>query len=90
MNSDSTDLIQALAAVDKHLPRMVEDVLHGVMTRDRQHEFADLLITLAELLHRDASADEDLPTHASGGAPTSELQSPKNVPRNADREEQRP
>jgi hypothetical protein len=53
-NSATAELVRALDAVRQHLPHTVDDILHGQMTPDRQHEFADLLFELGRLLHRDA------------------------------------
>jgi hypothetical protein len=65
-NSATTELVRALDAVRQHLPHTVDDILHGQMTPDRQHEFADLLFELGRLLHRDAihEAVRPRPTNA--------------------------
>jgi hypothetical protein len=88
MNSDTAELIRALGAIDRHLPRMVNDVRLGLMTADRQHEFADLLIELGELLHRDASAEQADQTGASGDIPARDRQPPGSAPQISDREEE--
>jgi hypothetical protein len=62
MTSDTTELLRALDTVIQHLPHTVDDILRGQMPPDRQHEFADLLIDLGRLLHRDAATHDTAQT----------------------------
>jgi len=85
MNRDTAALIQALGSVNQNIPRMANDVLLGQMPPAKQHEFADLLIELGELLHRSAEAEETASPDAHSGSDDSQLANP---PRLTDSEEQ--
>jgi hypothetical protein len=59
MNRQTAELIRALAAVTKHVPRVSTELLAGTMPADKQREFARLLEGLARLLA--AHADDQEP-----------------------------
>lgn len=59
MKRQTAELIRALAAVTKPVPRISTDLLTGTMPADKQREFAGLLEGLAGLLV--AHADEQEP-----------------------------
>jgi hypothetical protein len=59
MNRQTAELIRALAAVTKHVPRVSTELLAGTMPADKQREFAGLLEGLARLLV--AHADDQEP-----------------------------
>jgi hypothetical protein len=70
MNPDTAQLVRALGAINQHMPQMVNDVLIGQMPPAKQHEFADLLIELGELLHRHADTrDEQAPAVSGNTTP---------------------
>jgi hypothetical protein len=59
MNRQTAELIRALTAVTKHVPRVSTELLAGTMAADKQREFAGLLEGLARLLV--AHADDQEP-----------------------------
>jgi hypothetical protein len=59
MNRQTAELIRALAAVTKPVPRVSTELLAGTMPADKQREFARLLEGLAGLFV--ANADEQEP-----------------------------
>jgi hypothetical protein len=88
MNRDTADLNRALDAINQHLPRMVNDVLLGQMPPKKQHEFAELLIELGELLHRHADAEQAKPAVSSGDTTARDTHLPGNVPQITNSEEE--
>jgi hypothetical protein len=90
MNRDTADLNRALDATNQHLPRMVNDVLLGQMPPKKQHEFAELLIELGELLHRNADADAEQakPAVSSGDTTARDTPPPGTVPQITNSEEE--
>ena len=58
MNRQTAELIRALAAVTKHVPRISTELLAGTMPADKQREFAGLLEGLATLLAGHAEEQE--------------------------------
>lgn len=67
MNRQTAELVRALAAVTKHVPRVSTELLAGTMAADKQQEFAGLLIDLAGLLasHADDQAEPGTPVRLS-------------------------
>ncbi|MBE1500931.1 putative membrane chloride channel (bestrophin family) [Amycolatopsis lexingtonensis] len=59
MKRETGDLVRALAAVNKHMPRISTELLTEAMAAEKQREFAGLLVGLASLLI--AHADEQEP-----------------------------
>jgi hypothetical protein len=57
MNRQSAELVRALTAVASHFPRVVIDLPTGDLPVSKQHEFADLLAELSDLL-RDHAEDQ--------------------------------
>ncbi|MEU4517358.1 hypothetical protein AB0F52_01415 [Amycolatopsis sp. NPDC024027] len=66
MKRQTADLVRALGAVNKHLPRVSTELLTEAMAAEKQREFAGLLIGLASLLtsHADEQEPRDLFTLA--------------------------
>ncbi|WP_284742804.1 hypothetical protein [Amycolatopsis sp. RTGN1] len=58
MKRQTTDLVRALAAVNKHMPRISTELLTEAMAAEKQREFAGLLVGLASLLTRHAEEQE--------------------------------
>lgn len=58
MNLQTAELVNALHAVDKHVPTVAAALLAGLLSAAKQHEFAGLLSELGELLHSHAD-DQD-------------------------------
>lgn len=58
MNRETGELVNALYAVNQHVPRLATELLAGALPTAKQHEFAGLLIELGELLHSHAD-DQD-------------------------------
>lgn len=58
MNRQTADLVRALAAVNKHMPRVSTELLTDSMAVDKQREFAGLLFGLASLLTTHADEQE--------------------------------
>jgi hypothetical protein len=54
----TADLVRALGAVNKHMPRVSTELLTGTMPADKQREFAGLLVGLANLLATHADEQE--------------------------------
>lgn len=64
MSRQTGELVNALNAVSQHVPRVTTELLAGMLPVARQHEFANLLTELGELLHNhaDDQAAEVIPT----------------------------
>lgn len=58
MKRETADLVRALAAVNKHMPRVSTELLTDSMAVDKQREFAGLLVGLASLLTAHADKQE--------------------------------
>jgi len=59
MSEQTTQLLEALKAVNAHVPRIILGLAAGDLLVDKQHAFAALLIELGELLHQ--HADDQTP-----------------------------
>jgi hypothetical protein len=56
VNRQTAELVRALTAVTRHIPRGTTELLAGALPIAKQHEFARLLTELGDLL--DAHADD--------------------------------
>ncbi|WP_143101821.1 hypothetical protein [Amycolatopsis marina] len=62
MDEQTQALVQAMHAVNRHMPGMAMGLLAGSLKPAKQHEFARLLSDLADLLHQHADARSGQPT----------------------------
>ncbi|MFF0149135.1 hypothetical protein [Amycolatopsis sulphurea] len=77
MNRQTGELVNAMTAVTKHIPRATTELLTESLSVVKQHEFAGLLIELGELLHAhadDHDADVPIVTDDQQHGPTDEQQ----------------
>jgi hypothetical protein len=58
MSLQTAELVNALNAVARHIPRVTTELLAGSMSVAKQQEFAGLLSELGELMH-EHSDDQD-------------------------------
>jgi hypothetical protein len=58
VNEQTAGLVNALHAVDKHVPTVATALLAGSLPVGKQREFAGLLIELGELLHSHADGQD--------------------------------
>jgi hypothetical protein len=58
MKRQTADLVRALAAVNKHMPRVSTELLTGTMSVNKQREFAGLIFGLASLMSAHAEEHE--------------------------------
>jgi hypothetical protein len=54
MSRETDELVNALQAVNRHVPTVVNALQAGTLPAAKQHEFGGLLIELGELLHHHA------------------------------------
>ncbi|GAB3362698.1 hypothetical protein GCM10027360_26870 [Amycolatopsis echigonensis] len=66
MNSETKALIESLQAVSSHAESIAEALTLNKMTPKKQHEYADMLKELSDLLHEHAAIQE-MSIKASGG-----------------------
>jgi hypothetical protein len=85
MNPQTAHLVRALGSVNQHMPRVVSDVLIGQMPAAKQHDFADLLVELGELLHHHAETQQ-----AQAPAAPGDIASPSGFLVATDSEEEQP
>ena len=59
MNEDTKALIESLQAVSGHATSIANALMLGKMTPQRQHDYANMLNELSELLHEHADIQEE-------------------------------
>ena len=75
MNSETKALIESLRAISSHAESIAESLTLNKMTSKKQHEYADMLKELSDLLHEHATIQE-MPIDAPGGRHSLRQQSP--------------
>ncbi|MFD9888241.1 hypothetical protein ACFWY9_02780 [Amycolatopsis sp. NPDC059027] len=59
MNKDTKALIESLQAVSSHAETIANALMLDKMTPKKQHEYADMLKELSDLLHEHATIQEE-------------------------------
>lgn len=77
MNSETKALIESLQAVSGHAESIAEALTLNKMTPKKQHEYADMLKELSDLLHEHATIQE-MSINASDGRHALRQQPPPN------------
>jgi hypothetical protein len=70
MTEETTTLVHALEAVNKHVPRIIVGLVTSGLSPVKQHAFGALLIELGELVHQ----------HANSQTPPSSRHAPREPP----------